>query len=161
MKNIILALLVSLSLQPAFAANQKTTKTSLNSIQSSTLRTPAMAAYSWAQIRSGIINMTLAFLSPKYSSEQKMDLLPQTNELLAYMQDIKFKTPEEKVSQIALVVNLLVASSPYDYASSNIDTLVEDYIAFKGIYDEEINKIQHTKTRVRIFKTFQLMTMSM
>lgn len=151
MKKLIITLLITLPMQPVFA---KQTKVAPQKSEPTLTREVATArAINWANIRADLVTLTERFKSPAYTSSQKLDMLPATNELLSYMQDLKFN-PAEKRDQISVVVQLLEATLATDLVSSNADTVYYDYEKFKPYYMDELSRLPNKKAAAKIMRIF-------
>lgn len=138
MKKIIVALL--LTTQTSWASSATLPATSFTPQQKR-----VVASYStWESIKADLKTLESRFKNPRLTEDQKIDLLPVTNQLLSLMQDLTFNE-QEKLDSIATVVQLMAASVDYDFASSNQDTLYFDYARFKTAYLQEIAKLPRDK----------------
>lgn len=146
MKKLILIILISMQANAVFAQAPTAKKTAPT-------RKSAQLS-SWAHIRENLVHLTQKFQSRALSEDQKVSLLPVTNELLSYMQDIKLSSAE-KIDQINVVVQLLAASLEYDFASSNADTVYFEYATFKGAYIQAINQLPNARIRRELLDTFK------
>ncbi len=146
MKKLILLILISMQVNVAFA-------------QASAPKKNAPVAKSaqigsWVNIRADLIRLTQQFQNKNLSEDQKVSLLPVTNELLSYMQDIQLGT-NEKMEQIQIVVQLLASSLEYDFASSNADTVYFEYAKYKGAYIQTIKQLTNTRVAKELLSTFR------
>lgn len=108
----------------------------------------------WHNIKNELQLMTERYKDSKLDQKQKVKFLPRTNELLSYMQDIKL-SESEKQEQIKIVVKLLEASLPTDFASSNMDTLYFEYKKFQKAYENEINNLENKRVSKDLIDTFK------
>lgn len=145
MKKLLLLLIISMQVNNALATS---TSVKTNEPGHKVART-----VSWDQIRSDLIRLTQKFQNSSLNEDQKVALLPATNELLSYMQDIHLNE-HEKMDQIQVVVQLLAASHEADFASSNADTLYFEYAKFKNYYGRVINQLPNTQVRKELLNTF-------
>ncbi|MFM6928466.1 MAG: hypothetical protein ACKOX6_08370 [Bdellovibrio sp.] len=148
MKKLILLIVVALQVNTAFAKEM-----SVKRFVASSPRTEGAQVLTWSGIRSELVNLTAKYQSKKLTDDQKVNLLPVTNELLSYMQDIAV-TETEKMDQIDVVVKLLAASLNYDFASSNEDTVYFEFMKFKGAYQRAIKALSDVETRRELLDTF-------
>lgn len=109
-------------------------------------------ATNWAGIKADLKTLEARFKDPRLTEDQKVDLLPVTNQLLSIMQEINLNT-HERTDAIATVVELMAASVEYDFASSNQDTLFFHYLKYKKEYLEQLNKLPQ-ETRIMIKEIF-------
>lgn len=145
MKKLILLIIISMQVT-VFSA-----QASMNKKNSPASKTSQMS--SWVSIRADLIRLTQQFQNRNLSDDQKVSLLPITNELLSYMQDILLGTSEKK-DQIQIVVQLLAASLEYDFASSNADTVYFEYAKYKGAYIQAIKQLPNTRVAKELLSTF-------
>ena len=150
MKKVILLIVVALQVNTAFAK-----ETSVKRAVASSPRVVHQAAQTltWSGIRAELVKLTEKFQSKHLTEDQKVNLLPITNEMLSYMQDLTL-TETEKMDQIDVVVRLLAASLNYDFASSNEDTVYFEYMKYKGAYQLAIKAIPDVNTRRELLDTF-------
>lgn len=145
MKKLILLIIISMQVT-VFSA-----QASMNKKNSPASKASQMS--SWVSIRADLIRLTQQFQNRNLSEDQKVSLLPITNELLSYMQDIQLGT-SEKMDQIQIVVQLLAASLEYDFASSNADTVYFEYAKYKGAYIQAIKQLPNTRVAKELLSTF-------
>lgn len=107
----------------------------------------------WSQYRKEILNIQNKYADKKMSLEKKMDLLPQANEVLSEIQDLKL-SKIEKGDMIHIVVDFLAASQDIDVTNSHCDTLFDHYEANKNSYNAEFKK-QPKAVREKLLDTFE------
>ncbi|MGE5086467.1 MAG: hypothetical protein ACM3MG_09225 [Bacillota bacterium] len=152
MKKLILFIVVALQVNTSFA-KEASVKRAVASSPRVARSYQATQVLGWSGIRADLVKLTAKFQSKDLTDDQKVSLLPVTNELLSYMQDIAV-TEAEKMDQIDVVVKLLAASLNYDFASSNEDTVYFEFMKHKGAYQRAIKALPDVEIRRELLDTF-------
>lgn len=150
MKRYLLAGLVLIQVI-SFSA-QASAKASLPGKKGAVASRKVAQVLDWASLKHELLMMEARFKAKNVSEEQKVDMLPRSNEVLSNLQDVKY-TEAEKMDQIQTVVRFLGASIEYDFANSNTNTIYFDYKTFKKAYVAEINKLERTQ-RAQVKEAF-------
>jgi hypothetical protein len=152
MKKVILLIVVALQVNTAFA-KETSVKRAVASSPRVNQPHQVTKTLTWSGVRGELVKLTEKFQSKHLTEDQKVSLLPITNEMLSHMQDLTL-TETEKMDQIDVVVRLLAASLNYDFASSNEDTVYFEYMKYKGAYQLAIKAIPDVNTRRELLDTF-------
>lgn len=110
-------------------------------------------AKNWKDSKAALNQLAEKFRDPKLSKEQKVELLPASNNLLYDTQQLKLSKAEKK-EQIEVLVKFIAATIETDFANSNTDSLSDDFAANKKTYLAEINKLPNKDTREEILEAF-------
>lgn len=110
-------------------------------------------AKTWKESKEALNKLAEKFRDPKLTKEQKVELLPATNNLLYDTQQLKL-SKAEKQEQIAVIVQFIAATIDTDFANSNTDSTYDDFKANKKAYLAEIAKIKDKETREEIIDAY-------
>ncbi|KYG65618.1 hypothetical protein AZI86_00630 [Bdellovibrio bacteriovorus] len=110
-------------------------------------------AKNWKESKAALNALAVKFRDAKLTKEQKVELLPASNNLLYDTQQLKL-SKAEKAEQIKVIVDFLAATIDTDFANSNTDSVYDDFKVNKKAYLAEINKITDKKIKEEIIEAF-------
>lgn len=145
---IIMAIIFVLGALPFAEAQSKAPKSA-----ASTPAEPPVAK-NWKESKAALTSLALKFRDAKLTKEQKVELLPASNNLLFDTQQLKLNKAE-KAEQIKVIVDFLAATIETDFANSNTDSVFDDFKVNKKAYLVEINKISDKTIKAEILDAFE------
>lgn len=149
MKRWISIALVAVFAMGAFHSTQAQTK-----VKKTTAVEEPPVAKTWKESKEALNSMAAKFRDPKLTKEQKVALLPASNNLLYDTQQLKL-TKAQKAEQIKVIVSFITATIDADFANSNTDSVYDDFKVNKKAYLAEIAKIKDKKIKDEILEAFE------